>query len=169
MLFITLTAVYIISFILIYNFIKRQNKKESYSEQMHATMVVIVAAFLALPILVVVGAFTFAIIGSVSLVDMMFSFNLSTNQLVVLGITFIIYLFTLDSLIEMLVKYFINPIVLYALVISLIRIGVFYIIGSVMDLQQRTGLAIAVGVSATVLLIEFLFHLREKTTKENYV
>ncbi|MDV2583329.1 hypothetical protein [Alkalibacillus haloalkaliphilus] len=166
MLWITLTAVFAISFILIYNFIKCENNKEPYSEQMNATMVVVVAALLALPILVVVGAFTFAIIGSVSLIDIMFSLNLSTSQLVILGVIFIIYLYTLDSLFELTLKNFIKQVLLYTLLIFLVRVGAFYIIGSIIGLPKQTGLAIAIGVSVTVLLIEFLFKLREKTVED---
>ncbi|GEN45418.1 hypothetical protein [Alkalibacillus haloalkaliphilus] len=166
MLWITLTAVYTISFILIYNFIKRQNRNEPYSERMNPLMVVVVAALLALPILVVVGAFTFAIIGSVSLIDIMFSLNLSTSQLVILGVIFIIYLYTLDSLFELILKNFIKHVLLYTLFIFLVRVGAFYIIGSIIGLAEQTGLAIAIGVSATVLLIEILFKLREKTVEE---
>ncbi|WP_017185634.1 hypothetical protein [Alkalibacillus haloalkaliphilus] len=166
MLWITLTAVYVISFILIYNFIKRQNRYEPYYERMNPLMIVVVAALLALPILVVVVAVLFAIIGSVSLVDMVFSYNLSTNQLVVLGVTFIIYLYTLDSVFELILKLFVRQVLLYTLLIFLVRVGAFYIIGSIAGLPKQTGLAIAIGVSATVLLIEILFKLREKTDEK---
>lgn len=56
---------------------------------------------------------------------MLFFKNISLNQLILLAISFLVYLFTIDSIGEIVVKHILEKSFVYYSVILLIRMGVF--------------------------------------------
>ena len=102
---IALIVVFIISFLLLCKFIYRENKQEPEEEQGGLFMVVFVSIFFSLIITGTIGLFIFALLGSTNLVNIIFSLNMNTNQLMIVAISFSIYLFILDDMIGFIVEY----------------------------------------------------------------
>src|SRR5690625_1391797 len=78
---LALAIVYIISFILLLKLVYSGNKKESSADQLGIFLIIFVAGALALLPTAAIGIILFVILGSTSLVDMIFSLNISINQL----------------------------------------------------------------------------------------
>ncbi|WP_062052609.1 hypothetical protein [Bacillus sp. JCM 19034] len=166
-IFLTLIVVFIISFLLIFKFVYSGNKKETEEEKMNFFMVIFVSVALSLIITATIGLVIFALLGSTSIVNRIFSLNISKNQLAVITISFFVYLFTLDSFIEITVKYIIGKNIFYVIVLLFIRIGIFYLIGKIISLNQTISITIAIGVALIILLIETLYYLRERNKEKD--
>lgn len=80
----------------------------------------------------------------------------------ILAISFLIYLFVIDDLIEFIVKYIVGENIFYHVVILLIRTTIFYWIGAFTSLSQTVRATTAAGVAVIILIIESLYRLREK-------
>ena len=162
---ITLIVVFIISILLIFKLVYSENRQESKEEKISFFMVIFISLAFSLIITGTIGLSIFALLGSTNIVNIIFSLNISTNQLIILAISFFVYLFILDDIIEFIVEYIIGKNIFYAIVLALIRIGIFYVIGNTVGLNQTVSITIATGVTFITLLIEVLFRLREKKTK----
>lgn len=162
-IFFVLIIVFFVAFILFFRFIYRENKKETEEEKINFFMIIFVSMALSFIITVTIGLVIFALLGSANIVNMIFSLNISKNQLAILAISFFVYLFTLDSIIEFTVKYIIGKNIFYMIVLVSIRIGTFYLMGKIItDLEQIICITIAVGVAFILMLIEALYYLREQ-------
>lgn len=164
---VSLVVIFIISFLLLLKLVYSGNKQESGENKMGPILIVFVVTILALLPTAAMGLVLFALIGSTNTVNMIFSLNLSMKQLIILAVSFLVYLFTIDSIIEMVVKHILGKGMFYYSAVLLIRIGAFYVIGEVVDLNQKVSLTIAIGVAIIILLIELLYNLREKHKKQN--
>src|SRR5690625_3980774 len=99
-IFISLLVVFIISFLLLFKLVYSGNREESEDEKLIFLLVILVSFLLALLPTATIGLILFVVLGSVSTVNMFFSLNISLNQLIVLAISFLVYLFTIDSIVE---------------------------------------------------------------------
>lgn len=149
-------------FKLVYN----GNKEESEEEKLNFVLVILVSILLALLPTAAIGLILFVVLGSANTVNMVFSLNISLNQLIVLAISFLVYLFTVDSIVEIAVKHILGKNIFYYSVILLIRIGVFYMIGELVGLTQTVSVTFSTGMAFIILLIEILYNLREKHKSE---
>ena len=165
-IFISLLVVFIISLLLLFKLVYSGNKEESQDEKLNFFLVVLVSFLLALLPTAAIGIILFVILGSANTVNMLFSLHISLNQLVVLAISFLVYLFTIDSIVEIVVKHIVGKGIFYYTVILLIRIGVFYIIGNWVGLIHTVNVTFSTGVALIILLIEVLYNLREKHKSE---
>jgi len=165
-IFISLLVVFIISLLLLFKLVYSGNKEESQDEKLNFFLVVLVSFLLALLPTAAIGIILFVILGSANTVNMLFSLHISLNQLVVLAISFLVYLFTIDSIVEIVVKHIVGKGIFYYTVILLIRIGVFYIIGNWVGLIHTVNVTFSTGVALIILLIEALYNLREKHKSE---
>ena len=163
---ITLLIVFLITFLLIFAFIFRSNKQESEEEKTSGFMVIFVSFLFSLVITGTIGLILFAIFGSTSLVNSLFSLHISTNQLVVVTIAFFIYLFTLDNLLEWIVKWIISKNLFYTSLLAFLRIGIFYAIANLVGLTQSVSITIAAGVAFILLFIEVSYEWRQKSKME---
>ncbi|MCM3584705.1 hypothetical protein M3182_02965 [Mesobacillus maritimus] len=163
---ITLLIVFLITFLLIFAFIFRSNKQESEEEKTSGFMVIFVSILFSLVITGTIGLILFAIFGSTSLVNSLFSLHISTNQLVVVTIAFFIYLFTLDNLLEWIVKWIIGKNLFYTSLLAFLRIGIFYAIANLVGLTQNVSITIAAGVAFILLFIEVSYEWRKKSKME---
>jgi len=163
---ITLLIVFLITFLLIFAFIFRSNKQESEEEKTSCFMVIFVSFLFSLVITGTIGLILFAIFGSTSLVNSLFSLHISTNQLVVVTIAFFIYLFTLDNLLEWIVKWIISKNLFYTSLLAFLRIGIFYAIANLVGLTQNVSITIAAGVAFILLFIEVSYEWRQKSKME---
>lgn len=167
-IFISLLIVFIISFILLFKLVYSGNKEEPREEKLNSFLVILVSFLLALLPTTAIGVVLFVILGSADTVNMIFSLNISLNQLIVLAISFLVYLFTVDSIIEIVVKHILGKNIFYYSVILLIRIGIFYVIGDWIGLTQTVSGTVATGVTFIIFFIEILYDLRQKhKIKEN--
>lgn len=159
---ITLFVAFIISFLLIFTFVYRGNKQEPEKEKDGLVMVTFVSVMLALLPTVLIGIILFILLGSANTFNMIFSLDISTNQLIVLAISLLIYLFTIDSIIEIIMKYILGKNIFFYSILLLIRIFAFYVIGRLIGLNETVSITVAAGVTFIILLIETLYILREK-------
>ncbi|RLL48488.1 hypothetical protein D8M04_04320 [Oceanobacillus piezotolerans] len=156
---IFLSVIFILSFLLLFWFINHQNKKE---ESKDSLLTLIVVAILFSVIITFVFAFSlFLIMGSTSIIDTIFSLNINTNQLIVIGISFLIYLMTIDNIFETLFEYLWGKNIYAVLSTALSRVGAFYIIGILIKLNDVINVTISVGVSLILLTIEVLSILKD--------
>lgn len=165
-IFISLLVIFIISFLLLFKLVYTGNKEESQDEKLNFFLVVLVSFLLALLPTTAIGIILFVILGSANTVNMLFSLHISLNQLVVLAISFLVYLFTIDSIVEIVVKHIVGKNIFYYSVILFTRIGIFYIIGNLVGLIHRVNVIFSTGVALIILLIEVLYNLREKHKSE---
>ena|SRR5699024_510374 len=165
-IFISLLIVFIISFLLLFKLVYNGNKEESENEKLNFFLVILVSFVLALLPTSAIGLILFVVLGSANTVNMVFSLNISLNQLIVLAISFLVYLFTVDSIVEIAVKHILGKNIFYYSVILLIRIGVFYMIGELVGLTLTVSITFSVGVAFIILLIETSYILRQKRKSE---
>lgn len=163
---VSLLIVYTISFLLIFRFIFSKNRKESEGEKISNLMVVFLSAAFSFIITAFIGLVIFALVGSTSIVNFIFSLDISMNQLVILAISFLIYLVTLDDLVEFALKYIVGRQTYYEIILVLIRIIIFYIIGYVVGLNETESIIIAVGVSLISIVLKALFQMRTRMKNE---
>ena len=100
--------------------------------------------------------------GSTTVIDTLFSLNINTNQLIAIGISFLIYWFTVDNILEMLFEYLLgeNPYAILSLAPT--RMAAFYIIGIILNLNNTVNMTISIGVSLILLAIDMLFFFRKE-------
>ena len=153
---ITLLIVFILSFLLICKFIYSENKQEQKEEQGGLFLVVFVSAFFSLIITGTIGLSIFAVLGSTNLVNIIFSLNMDTNQLIALTISYFIYLFILDDIIGFIVKYIFGKNIINTTILTFNTISIFHIIGYFVGLSHTVSLTIATRVAFITLLIEVL-------------
>src|SRR5699024_3665577 len=165
-IFISLLVVFIISFLLLFKLVYNGNKEESEEEKLNFVLVILVSILLALLPTAAIGLILFIVLGSANTVNMVFSLNISLNLLIVLSFSLLVYLFTVDSIVEIAVKHILGQNTFYYSVILLIRIGVFYMIGELVDLTQTVSVTFSTGMAFIILLIEILYNLREKHKSE---
>jgi len=161
-IFISLLVVFIISFLLLFKLVYSGNREESEDEKLIFLLVILVSFLLALLPTATIGLILFVVLGSVSTVNMFFSLNISLNQLIVLAISFLVYLFTIDSIVEVVVKHILGKNFVYYSVILLIRIGVFNMIGELVGLTQTVSVTFSTGMAFIILIIEITYNLKEK-------
>ena len=79
-----------------------KTKKEKEKDSL-LTLVIVDFIFSDSPVVLVF--FLFLIIGSTSVIDTLFALNINTNQLITVGISFLIYWLTVDNIIEKFFEY----------------------------------------------------------------
>ena len=164
---ITLLIVFILSFLLICKFIYSENKQEPKEEQGGLFLVVFVSVFFSLLITGTIGLSIFAVLGTTNIVNIIFSLNMNSNQLIALTISYFVYLFIIDDIIEFILQYILGKNIIYTTILALIRIGIFHIIGYFVGLSHTVSLTIATGVAFITLLVEVLSRSRAKNISEN--
>src|SRR5699024_10544738 len=150
-IFISLLVVFIISFLLLFKLVYNGNKEESEEEKLNFVLVILVSILLALFPTAAFGLILFVVLVSATIVIMVFFLNISLNQLIVLAISFLVYLFTVDSIVEIAVKHILGKNIFYYSVILLIRIGVFYMIGELVGLTQTVSVTFSTGMAFIIL------------------
>ena len=98
-----LSAIFILLFLLLFWFFHYENKKEKNKDTL--LTLVVVAILFSVIITFVFAFFLFLIMGSTNFIDKIFSLNIDTNQLIVIGISFLIYLLTIDNVFEKVFEY----------------------------------------------------------------
>ena len=149
-----LLVFFVFFFLLLFWFFQHENKKE---EKKSSFLVLLkMSIFFSLILTLVVAFFLFLIIGSTSVIDRVFSLDITNKQLVVIGITYFLYCFTLDNFFEFLFEYIFGK-NMYALgSLTLSRIAAFYIIGILIDLNNDINTVISIGLSLIFLVVNLI-------------
>ncbi|MFF5996046.1 hypothetical protein AAGS61_15035 [Lysinibacillus sp. KU-BSD001] len=155
---IFLAAIFIISFLLLFWFVRHENKKEEKKDSL--ITLAIVSAIFSVIITSVFAFFLFIIIGSTSVIDKIFSLNLTTNQLLLIGISFLIYWLTIDNIFEKLFEYMLGENVFSILLLAFSRVMPFYIIGILLKLNEFINMTVSVGVPLILLVIDTLYYFK---------
>lgn len=154
-----LFVLFVLLFILLFRFFYNENKKED--EKDSIMVLIFAAALFSLFITIVIAVFLFLIIGSTSAINLILSLNISTEQIMIIGISFLIYLFTIDHIIEIITEYLLGKNIFHYIVLAFTRISSFYIIGIIINIRHDINITISIGVSLILLLFEVLYFYRK--------
>ena len=147
-------------FILLFWFFHHENKKEKEKDSL--LKLLLAATFFSVILTVVFVFFLFLIIGSTTVIDTLFSLHINTNQLIAIGISFLIYWFTIDNILEMLFEYLLGENAYAILSLAPTRMATFYIIGIILNLNNTVNMTISIGISLILLTIDMLFFFRKE-------
>lgn len=101
---VSLVVVFIISFLLVFILVYRGEKDKVRTKKGRIFPVLAIAMILALVPTVVIMLGIILLLGSTNVINIIFSLHLSTNEIAIFAILLMIYLFTIDSIIEMILK-----------------------------------------------------------------
>jgi hypothetical protein len=160
-------VIFLISFILLFVFFHKENKLESEEEKSSFIMMIVMAILFSLIITIASGLFFLAVIGSTSIVNTVFSLDISLNQLVILSLAFLAYIFILDDIVEFIFEFLVRKKIIVLMILALVRIIAFYWIGLLNGLNQNVSFTLAIGVTLIIFVIESLNNMREKSKQAN--
>lgn len=153
---IPIICIFVISFVCILILILKGEKDELLRDKRKIFPAIMTAFILALAPTVVITVVVFTLFGSTTLVNNLFSLNISINQLMFLTVSMLIYLYTIDSFISVLVEYIMGKNVFNNIVLLFIRIIAFYYLGSIFSLNYTSNLIISFVVAFIIFLYELL-------------
>jgi len=153
-LFIPIICLFAIIFIILFFLMKRNEQKESSQETVKLFPLIGGAFLFSFVITAALSFILFGLLGSASVLNLLFSLKISNNQILLLVIFFFIYLFTLDELIEWSVKAIVSKNLVYTFVMFLTRIFCFYLIGAVLQMKQTANMIISIGVALMIFIYE---------------
>ena len=163
---IFLSVIFIISFLLLFWFVRHKNEKEENKDSL--ITLAIVSVIFSVIITAVFAFFLFVIIGSTSVIDKIFSLNLTTDQLLLIGISFLIYWLTIDNIFEKLFEYMLGENIFAVLFLALSRVVSFYIIGITIKLNEPVNTAVSIGVPLIILAIDTLYYFKNNKSYINH-
>lgn len=164
---IVLAAVFILSFIFTFKLVYSGNKTASNDEKLSIFGVCFIVTLLALLPTATIAFIIFVLLGSTNVVNMLFSLQIGVNEIIIFVIGLLVYLFSLDSLIELIVKQIVGKNMFYFILLFLIRTLASYAIGLLIDLDQTNSFIIGAGVAFMIGLVEVLYYMREKEKGKN--
>jgi hypothetical protein len=158
-------GIWIIATLSIFAFIRRSERQEPGGTGKGAGIIAITSVLLALPVAAMMGGILFALAGSVQVVGWLFDLEMSPGKVGIFVIAVLVYLFTIDSLIELFLKSVMGKSVTGKLVLLFTRVLAFYGIGLLVGAQDQTALPVASGLAVMLLVMETLFQLLKKSGK----
>lgn len=158
-------GIWIIATLSIYAFIRRSERQDPQGKG--PGIIAITSALLALPVAAMMGGILFALAGSVQVVGWLFDLEISSGKVGIFVIAVLVYLFSIDSLVEIFLKSVMGKSVTGKLVLLFTRVLAFYIIGLIVGAQDGTALPVAAGLAVMLLMMETLFRLLKKSGKDS--
>lgn len=153
-----LTVVFILAFFLLIWFLQYENKKDVEKDKL--LKLIVIAIIFSLLITIIIALFLFLLIGSTNVIDTLFSLDISTNHLVVISISFLIYWLTIDNILEKTFNDLMDETIYALLFLLSTRVISFYIIGLIIKLSEVMNLTISIGVAIILLAIDVLYFLK---------
>src|SRR5699024_3028391 len=95
----------------------------------------------------------FILLGSTNVINVIFSLDISTKQIIILAAILLVYLFTIDNVFEIACELLVGKNMASILVMLLIRIFVFYLIMLLIGSNQKSGFTMAIGVAMLIALL----------------
>lgn len=133
---------------------KRIEQKESSQETVKLFPLIGGSFLLSFVITAALSFILFGLLGSASVLNLLFSLKISNNQILLLVIFLFVYLFTLDELIDWSVKAIVGKNLVHTFVMFLTRIFCFYLIGAVLQMKQTANIIISVGIALMIFMYE---------------
>ncbi|WP_282033571.1 hypothetical protein [Metabacillus indicus] len=158
-----LCIIFILSFVVLYWFFTRENKKDKDKDSPLA--LISMAMLFSVLSTLVFAFFLFVIIGSMKVVDSVFSLQIDTGQLLIVGTCYLIYWLTIDSIFSKISDYLMGDTIYSNLSISLSRAAAFYIIGIFTNLSEDINLTLSIGVALILLVIDTSYSFYSKRPK----
>lgn len=155
-LIIPIIIVFTILFSVLFIWVYHGEKKEIQKNKLNILTAIGTAFILALAPSVLLMVILLGIFGSTNIINTLFSLQISMNQLIILTIVLLFYLFTVDNILEMGVKIIIGKNFIYFLIMFLLRIFLIFLIGLVFNLAQQKSIIIAISIAFIMLLIDFI-------------
>ncbi|MFJ5770063.1 hypothetical protein [Psychrobacillus sp. NPDC093180] len=157
---IFLAVIFILLFGFLFWFVHHENKKEN--EKDNLLTLVIIAILFSMILTAIIAFFLFLIIGSANVMNTLFSLNLNSSQLILIGISYLIYWMTADNIIEKFFEYLWGENIYAILSLAVARIATFYIIGIILNLDIAINMTISIGISVILLGIDLLFFQKRR-------
>src|SRR5690606_3706219 len=124
---------------------------------------ILITSFIFSSVITFVFSFILLVLlGSTNLIDTLHSLRIPENQLILLSISFFIYLFTIDTLIGYIVEIITGKNFVYTIVLFFSRIFAFYIIGALLNLEHNSNVPISIGIALVIFIIELYSVLNSK-------
>lgn len=158
---ITLSLIFILSFIFLFWFIYKSEKAEG-NKDFNLFLVFITAVLLAIVVTISFGLILLVIIGAINVVEYAFSIPIETNKVLLLSVILFIYLFTVDGFFEGLCKELLEKNMRYILLMVLIRFTFIYAFTYLVGINQRHSLFISFGLAIIIMIFEVLYQFRKE-------
>ncbi|NBJ67878.1 MULTISPECIES: hypothetical protein [Clostridia] len=166
-LVISITVIiFVLLFSVLYGWMLISEKKENKLKKGGILGLTIAAFFLALLITLVLGLGLFTLFGSIKITNTLFGLELNMKQIGVVFIAYLIFLLTVDNVIDFLVKHIIGENLFYPIFLLLIRTFTLHMIGLIIGIQQTSSFIIAGVVAFIIFLIEIYAILRQGAKEE---
>lgn len=159
---ILLLVIFIVFFILFFKMVSKGNKQESGEEKLGVWGLLFVVFMLTLIPVVLVAFIVVVLLGSTNVINLIFSLDISTKQIIYLAIALFIYLFTLDNIFQMVGELLIGKGIGSIVLMLLIRTFAFYLLMLFIGLNQTSGFTMAIGVAIIIALMEVTFYFKER-------
>ncbi|AUJ25024.1 hypothetical protein [Virgibacillus dokdonensis] len=159
-------AIFILSFLLFSVWIFIAERKDVSSEKKNVFIISFVSFCLALIVTLVFGAGIFILLGSIKMTNTFFNLDLTIKQVGFIFIGYLLFLFTIDNVIELVVKAIVGKNLANPLLLLLIRIFTLHIIGLFIGIHQTSSFLIATVVALFIFLIEIYVILCEQDKNE---
>lgn len=159
-------AIFILSFLLFFVWIFIAERKEESSEKKNVFIISLVSFCLALIVTLAFGASIFLLLGSIKMTNTLFDLDLTIKQVGFIFIGYLIFLFTIDNVIELVVKVIVGKNVANPILLLLIRIFALHMIGLFIGIHQTSSFLVATVVALFIFLIEIYVFLREQEKGE---
>lgn len=166
-LVISITVIiFVLLFLVLFGWMLISEKKENKLTRGGIFGLTIAAFFLALLITLVLGLGLFTLFGSIKMTNTLFDLELNMKQIGVVFIAYLIFLLTVDNVIDFLVKHIIGENLFYPIFLLLIRTFTLHMIGLIIGIQQTSSFIIAGVVAFIIFLIEIYAILRQGAKEE---
>lgn len=162
LLVILLLTVFIVSFVLLSIWIRKSNRKDETEERMSVVLIMGVAGVFALLLTGVAAFFWFLFLGSTNVINTLFSLDLSKRELLLMSVVYLVFIFTLDNIFQVLVKLLTSQKYMFYFLMLWIRMVAFYLIGDFFSLTHYTNIVISGGVALIWSLLELLYEWKTK-------
>lgn len=159
-------AIFILSFLLFFVWIFIAERKEESSEKKNVFIISLVSFCLALIVTLAFGASIFLLLGSIKMTNTLFDLDLTIKQVGFIFIGYLIFLFTIDNVIELVVKVIVGKNIANPILLLLIRIFALHMIGLFIGIHQTSSFLVATVVALFIFLIEIYVFLREQEKGE---
>ncbi len=162
MIFMIALSAWLVCLLPIYLFIRRANKRETGEERMSAVMTLVVSGLISLFPAGALAAILLAVMGSVHTIGLVFGIDLSGWSLLLLATAIFAYLFTLDSVVAVILGAVAGDGLVQSLILFGIRCLAFFAICRLFGAEERGSLVLGVGVASVISVFEWLIEMRER-------
>nr|WP_289037729.1 hypothetical protein [uncultured Allobacillus sp.] len=167
-LLVLFVFIFIISISLIFPMVFKGERKENTDEKSSIWMVSFVSLLLALLITAIFGGLSLVLLGALNVANIVFSIDVSSSKLIVLTVCYFIYLFTIETVFDTILNFFVSIKLFQQILLALVRILVFGLIASLVGLSYEQALLIAAGSALVLLVIELLYDFKQKPEEPSH-